>query len=348
MITNRNQKQEGAEKSTNLQAKQITVNQGISYNDAKEIAKDVFRNNFLELSQKAMVESQERANKLIDDFLEKLEKEKPESINSIESPSMQYALFTAQKEYAKTEDKELSDILVDLLVERADKDERSLIQIVLDESIEVSSKLTRPQFDILSIVFLIKYTMNYDVKSYKGFEQYLNTYYVPLCDNLTENHSDYQHLEYANCTSNLIGLKIENWFKDNYAGVFQKGLLKEDIELEIGELSNDPNLFIPCFHNEKLLQINAMNSSVLDEIMNELDLSLNYRTKIESFFSNNTMPDNEILERIIGSHPKMEQLTKVWNSIMKEVNLTSVGIALARANIKRKTKKDIDLSIWIK
>ncbi|HEA30193.1 MAG TPA: hypothetical protein ENH91_09395 [Leeuwenhoekiella sp.] len=109
MITNRNQKQEGAEKSTNLQAKQITVNQGISYNDAKEIAKDVFRNNFLELSQKAMVESQERANKLIDDFLEKLEKEKPESINSIESPSMQYALFTAQKEYAKTEDKELSD-----------------------------------------------------------------------------------------------------------------------------------------------------------------------------------------------------------------------------------------------
>ena len=42
----------------------------------------------------------------------------------------------------------MCNILVDLLVERLAKDEGSLIQIVVDDSIEVSSKLNQAQFDV--------------------------------------------------------------------------------------------------------------------------------------------------------------------------------------------------------
>jgi hypothetical protein len=45
----------------------------------------------------------------------------------------------------------------------------------------------------------------------------------------------------------------------------------------------------------------------------------------------------------------MNILFDIWNnSEMKHMTLTSVGIAIAQANFRRKTGKTIDLSIWIK
>ena len=53
MIKDEVQKQEGGDSSTNLQGKNITINQGISYADAKAIALEVYKAKFLHLSQEA-------------------------------------------------------------------------------------------------------------------------------------------------------------------------------------------------------------------------------------------------------------------------------------------------------
>lgn len=348
MINKHNQKQDGGDESTNLQAQMITINQGISYSDAKEIAIDVFKNNFLELSKSAFEKAEARASELIDNFIEKIKCEKPESIKSVETPSMQYALFSAQKEYAKTGDKDLGDILVDLLVERADKEERSLIQIVLDESIEVSSKLTNPQFDVLSLVFLLKYTMNHNLGNLEKFKNYILKYLVPFCDNLTQENSCYQHLEYSRCASILVGPQIGEVFRENYKGLFQKGHTIEQLNQNLGEYSNIPDLFIPCLRDQNLIQVKAYNDKFLDDLLESKDIPLGDKSKIKTLFSSNILSDNEIQDYIKSIHPKIEQLVKVWNETMYQVNLTSVGIALGRANIKRKTNIDIDLKIWIK
>ena len=47
MINNKNLKQEGGEKSTNLQGQNVNIYNGISYADAKEIFQDLFKSNFL-------------------------------------------------------------------------------------------------------------------------------------------------------------------------------------------------------------------------------------------------------------------------------------------------------------
>lgn len=347
MINDQNLKQEGGEKSTNLQAQAITVNQGLSYRDAKEIAEDVFKNNFLVLSQAALMKAESRASELIDNFLSRIEKEKPQAISSMESPSMQYAIFSAQKEYAKTGDKDLSDILVDLLVERADKEERSLIQIVLDESIEVSTKLTQPQFDVLSLSFLLKYTMNHNLGNLEKFKEYVLTYLIPFCDNLTQENSCYQHLEYSQCASMLIGSQIEQIFLQNYKGLFQKGCTMEDLTQKLGEYSKMDDLFIPCLWNKDLIQIKAYNDDKLDELLNIKGIPQGEKQMFKTIFSS-VVPNQEILDFLKGIHAKMPELVKVWNQTMNSVNLTSVGVALARANIKRKTKINLDLKIWIK
>lgn len=348
MINDKNQKQEGGEKSTNLQAQNITLNQGISYSDAKEIANDVFQNNFLKLSQTALEKAEERANELVDEFIEKMKDEKPEAIGAMETPSMQHALYTAQKEYAKTGDKELSDVLVDLLIERIDKQERSLIQIVLDESIEVASKLTNPQFDILTLVFVLKYSMNHSLGNIQKFEEYINQYIVPFTENLTQENSCYQHLEYSKCCLNIIGTNIEKIFKDNYKGLFQKGHTQEEIEKKFEDYTSYSSLFVPCLRDGSLLQVKALNDNALIEALEKSGLPASEHNKLKGLFNSKMLSDNEIKSYIESIHPNMVELVTFWNETMSSLNLTSVGIALGRANLKRKANISLDLSIWIK
>lgn len=64
----------------------------------------------------------------------------------------------------------------------------------------------------------------------------------------------------------------------------------------------------------------------------------------------NMHPHEEIKSKLkkIGSN-FMENLFDIWkNSAMKNMTLTSVGIAIAQANFRRKTGLSLDLDIWIR
>ncbi len=81
----------------------------------------------------------------------RLHKEYAKGLENAENPDFQRALFTVQKEYALTGDDELGDLLVDLLIDRTKQDNRSLLQIVLNESLSVVPKLTNDQLAALSV-----------------------------------------------------------------------------------------------------------------------------------------------------------------------------------------------------
>src|SRR5215213_7058317 len=132
MINDKAFRQEGGEGSANYQAENMTINNGLNYSEVRQIAIDVFNDNFPELSRKAAREAAERAEYLIDRLLTELKQRAPGAINTMQDPGMQHALFTAQVEYAKSGDKDLGEVLVDILVDRAAVPERSLTQIVLD------------------------------------------------------------------------------------------------------------------------------------------------------------------------------------------------------------------------
>jgi hypothetical protein len=52
---------------------------------------------------------------------------------------------------------------------------------------------------------------------------------------------------------------------------------------------------------------------------------------------------------IIAARPKFERLFQAWdNSPLGSFTLTTVGIAIAHANVRRKINDKSDLSVWIK
>lgn len=351
MINKSDQKQNSGDNSTNLQGQQVIVNQGISYSDAKEIANDVFKANFIALKHEAAIIAQERAEEVTDKVMIQLSKRHPESINQFKTPALQDALFTVQKQYAISGDKDLGDLLVDILVDRAAAPKRNMVQIVLDESLSIAPKLTLEQFDTLTLNFLLISTRRLDARDYEGLLTHFKKRVVPFIENISDKKSDYTHAEYLGCGHVRAGDygRLEVNFRETYKAFFSNGFSEEELTENIGKGINLQDLIIPCFHNTEKLQIGVMDEKVLENIASKNGLDDEVKQKLKQIFETSTKPANEVQEMLINAIPEMGKIFDIWsNSPFKNFELTGVGIAIAHANYRRKIGETLDLTMWIK
>ena len=341
--------QKGGDNSTNIQAGEVHVIQGITYTEARTIALDVFKSNFLSMSEQAATIARNRAEEITEQFLRKLQSEHEKGVQNAQDPDFQHALFTVQKEYARTGDKQLGDLLVDLLVDRTKHDKRSILQIVLNESLSVAPKLTTDQLAVLSTVFILRYTINYGIKSLDTLSKYLDTYISPFSDLLSKNAACYQHLEYAGCGSISIGeVNLGELLRNKYAGVFSKGFDVGELQSRQINIAPTSEIFTVCLHDKNKLQVNSMSEQVLRDKARELNLSEEETNKLVGLNNSYMMNANEIRQYLSILRPYMEKIFDVWgSSYMRNLKLTSVGIAIGHANVKRQIGEFTDLSIWI-
>lgn len=341
--------QRGGDNSVNVQAENLTVNAGLSIVHVKEIALEVFEGNFYKLSGIAKETANERAKEITDQFLEELAKKNPEGLKASEDPDFQHSLFQAQKEYARCGDKELGDILVDILVDRSKEEERSLLQVVLNESLSVAPKLNATQLDILSCCFNFAYTRRLNILNPQMFADYLNNAVLIFSDAVGEKDSNYRHLEYVGCASIRTGSRdVINILMQTYKAIFSKGF-ERDLLNDIAE--NEPNIWkvvIPNPHNINLFQASGMDDEVIKTICTQNGISEESTTKLTQINNQNMMNKQEATDYLKSICPKFEKFTEdAGKSAFNSLELTSVGIAIAHAHSRKKAGFDADLSIWI-
>jgi len=341
--------QKSGSDSVNIQTKSINIQTGLTYSDVREIALDVFKNNFEKLSVVAADIAKKRAEEITEKFLHELENSNREALNQAQDPDFQYSLFTVQKEYARSGNKNLGDLLVDILVERTKVPQRGLLQIVLNESLAVAPKLTTSQLSALSIIFSLKYTRYLRMTSLDMLRHYLSYRLAPFVEDLPKSRASYQHLEFTGCGSISIGsTSITNIFKQTYPGVFTRGFSREQFDNEIGKIKGAERLLIPCLRNSSLFQFNAAYFEVLKESIKKEGINGSDYSKIETFWKKFLMDDEELKNDLFSKNDKMVLLYDIWeNTPMKNMTLTSVGIAIAHAYTRSKTGDSDDLSIWI-
>lgn len=350
-MLNKDQSQHIAEGATAIQAGgNVQVTQvGLSYSDARDVALDVFRANFYQLSGPAMETARARAEEITEDFLKKLQQENPGGFGKAQDPDFQHALFTTQKEYARSGDKDLSDLLVDLLVDRSKQDHRDILQIVLNESLATAPKLTDTQLAALAVMFLFRYTQHYGIGNHQKLGEYFDSHVLPFASKLVKNLSCYQHLEFTGCGSIQMGeISLEEVFTQIYPGQFLKGFDQSEIVNREISVGLDSRVFIPCLNDGTKLQVRANNKEILEKNLTDWGIAGDDRTKIISLFDVNLMTHIEIKEKCIFIRPYMQQVFDTWSSSnMKCFSLTSVGMAIGHANIKRLVGEFASLSIWI-
>ena len=343
------QNSESGDNSQSLQIGSITV--GVSYSEARKIALDVFDANLLKLANEASVLAAQRAKEFTGELIDSLQNRGKFSLDEVRNPGFQFALFEAQKSYAKTGDEDMRGVLIDVLIDRVQHSERNLRQITLEESLAVIPRLLPSQLDILTIVFLLKRTHNTSVSNFDSLKEYLQVHIIPFIDNLSKDDSIYGHLESAGCGSiSIMESSIESIFKNVYRGLFFQGFDEGLFKSTIGEVAEYSDLLTACLNDKEKFQLNAINQEVLEKKLLEISAPDEAVQKIKNLFNQHIQSDELIKDKLIElGGDFMEKLFDVWNtSSLKHMLLTPVGIAIAQANFRRRTGIALDLSIWIK
>lgn len=345
------QSQQASDGSTAIQAARdvLVVNTGLSYAEAREVALDVFRANFMQLVGEAKDAATKRAEEVTDKFLAKLQQENAQGVEQARSPDFQYGLYTVQRDYARTADKDLGDLLVDLLVDRTKHPDRDMLQIVLNESLSVASKLTINQLSALSVIFFLKYCNTRGVVTLASLGEQLDKFVKPFIDKLPATSVSYQHLQFAGCGSvQLASISLEDVLWQRYQGLFVRGFDPTALNGCTFFLNPSQQIVVKSAYDSTKSVIRAQNAEHLDLVLTAHRVSATDAERVKSVFAQNRLSADEIRAKSTEVRPYLASLFDLWNKTeLHNFMLTSVGIALGHANTKRMTGEFANLSIWV-
>jgi hypothetical protein len=342
------QSQKARNLSVNIQAETLSVT-GISVTEARQIALDVFKANAPELAGIARDLFESRGKEFIERYLEDLSCRRPEALDSFRDPDMLYVLFIAQREYARSGRDDLQQMLVDLLVQRTTATD--LERIVLNEAITVAPKLTDAQVDTLSLVLLLVHgpPMRYSFQDMDEFGVYVKRNIVPFINESLQDFATYLHLKYTGCASmDSGGVGVVMRMENAFPGCFTLGLTQEQLQ------NADPNgrladLIVPCFHYPPALQFKPMDEATFRALCAGRGFTVPQIDGLLFLHSARMLDAASAAMLLARIDPRLNIAADqpIGNSLV-DIQLTSVGIAIANANIRRRTNQEFDLRIWIK
>ena len=181
-----------------------TINYGMGYTETKDLFMDLFHIEFTKLGKDVEHLINERAEKIVVDYLNKLVQEDPNLIQNTKNPDIRYDIIEAQKAYARLGDQEMADLLVKILVERTKSTENTFKNIALNESLSVIPKLTSKQIDVIILIYLVRY-YSFVPEFKMPFDFYYQTLVNFLAVEIPNSEMFYQHLQYSGCLSISIG-----------------------------------------------------------------------------------------------------------------------------------------------
>jgi hypothetical protein len=301
------------------------------------------------LSSLAIQTAEQRAEEVTEKLLERLLREHLEGFAQANDPGFQHALYIVQKEYARTGDVNLGDLLVDLLLDRTRHPQRDIMQIVLDESLNTAPKLTEDQLAVLSVVFLFKYTQHQGIGNHQMLGTHLDRVLQPFAAKVQKNQAWYQHLEFTGCgTIGLGEMSLESILGTTYQGLFLKGFDQAEISARGITAGLGSSLFMRCLNSPSKIQVRTNSHETLETLFDQAAVPKEERQKIKELFDETKMSEPEIRAKCIEIRPYTEHLFDIWSeSPMRNFTLTSVGIAIGHANIRKIAGEFADLAIWI-
>ncbi len=336
------QSQHASDGSTTYQAgRDLVVQGGVSVSDARALALDVFRANFVQLAGVAESVARGRAAEITEAFLTRMAGN--DSVGAAADPGVQRALFEVQRAYACSGDTALEQTLINLLVDRAD-DAKRFEALVLDEAIVAAPKLTSEQRRALAVSFVLR--CQYLPQSIDDFyDIYLERNLVPLASELPSAEADYRHIEYVGAASIQ-----EMGFNAPFNGLldmrfFNRGFTEGDLPDAARTLTNDEQIMIQCPRDDGRLQLVWGAASRLEQSYGEhSDIS----EALRSLDYAGRLSKGEISSELMARAPDLRELIDVWQgSDLSQLHLTTVGLAIGHAYWRRFKAGSTRLGLWL-
>lgn len=331
------QSQQAGDDSVNVQAKNIIINAGVTATEARDIALDIYRANFLKLSEAAASLATERVTRFTESFLEKLYAQDKKAIEQFETPALQMSLLAAQRECAKSDEASLQDSLCNLLIARANEPHRGLKQIAIEEAISVTPKLTEKQLDILTLNFIIK-DCYYYVGTW-GLQNYVRQWLSRFVVAVEYQSPEISHLEFTGCAK-LPHQSYDKPFPMNiiqsYPGLFTNGFELIQYEQSVGSDEKFTRLLKTSERDPGKVQLIHGTYETLNVALKSDEYADEEKKRVREFIKKGAISHKEMQEDIIKIDSATEPLFKPGSSSIFNLELNPVGVAVALANFQRK------------
>lgn len=325
-----------------------TNNYGLSVEEVRSVAQDAFRADFVQLLGQAGDIAEARANRIVERFLDRLQAENPTGLNQANTPDFRYALFTAQKAQARSGDENLEELLVELLVERSREQQRNLQQIVLNEALEVVSRLTDEQVAALSLSFVIRRVSSENILHLERFFEFMDEVAKPFVPKAKLSAASFSHLAFTGCgVVQMTEASLSECFRFFYPGLWQEGFTENDPIFR--KLSvQGRQLVRPSPHAKDKLEVVAGSVGLAEKYQQSMLYDPGQRDLLKQLQNKARLSPEVIRERCVSARPYMAELFDLWNNTgMKNFEPSSVGIAIAHANVSRLMPNFPPLSVWI-
>ncbi|UMM06173.1 hypothetical protein MKR81_19290 [Vibrio campbellii] len=213
----------------NIQATNVFM--GASAQEVESRALKVFEANSMAFVDQVTDKVFMRLESFNSAFISHVVREKvAQAFESFNDPSFQMTLFQAQKSFVKSNDNDLQDILIKLLTTRIQTNERCLAQIVLDEAIAVTDKLTIKQIKFLSLLFLTT-KVSYRTSTLDELNSFTSNALEWLGEAYKISKEDLLHMQYVGAISHLESSSfrpINETYRLQYMGLFNHGFTMDD------------------------------------------------------------------------------------------------------------------------
>lgn len=158
---------------------------GLSPQEAAQLAMDLFWENFPKLQQAAAEIAKARAEELCEGMMDKLAKNNYTDFSVFSEPDMQYVLYKAQKNYARTGTKDMLDALTTLIFKRMSCNDDFALKVVIDEAISIAPFLSQQHLDYLSLLFIckrVKFSGLKDIAEFDDFSKRISSAFAQASD----------------------------------------------------------------------------------------------------------------------------------------------------------------------
>lgn len=354
-MNNDYQTQKAGNNSTQIQATNVTIVQGIDEKRAREIYAEMYEVAKRDLSDIAYDKANERVKKFEDSLIPKMERIDG-ALDSFADPSFQVLLTKASKTAACTEREPDYNLLSELLIHRITKKDSRKDIAGISRAVEIVDQIDDDALCGLTVFHAVSelYPAAQDV--IQGLDILEDLFSKLITSELPKETAWIEHLDILDAIrhSQMGRLeRLEMGWRKMWSGFVCTGIKKDSEDyLKAKELLHnnrflDPwlqeNVLLPGFYripviNEKEID----NLSVLDTSINQ-DICLTENQKevlheVYKLYTNDGALQEQVKQNFIKEiekRPSLKALKIWWNSIPYALHITAVGRVLAHANAQR-------------
>jgi hypothetical protein len=245
-------------------------------------------------------------------------------------------------------------MLTDLVAQRSKITERSRLSLTLNDAIAKAGSIPEPDLNTLSLIFLFQNVQNNGLINLESLAEFMASTVEPLLSNISTSDSAVSYLAAHGCVLPPSGISIQQSAMEillhRYGSILTKGATEAALRGKFSDYDSlvRHGLVVNSPYGNSLKTFLYCGPQ-LEPSLHKVGLFGAYVKGYEEVTKDAKPSEQEFTEVMCVHMPSISDLLATYNTpSIRDSRLTSIGIALAHANLANGPFRDVDLSVWIK